>query len=86
MDEEKVSQVQSQLDGLAKSISILCEVISQVEERLTPVLRPSVPAERDKMKEPKSDLVPLAESISSQTFIVDCQSDRLRSTLSRLEL
>ena len=86
MDTGKACQVQSQLDGLAKSISIICEVIGQVEERLAPVLREKGPTACEDMKEPKSDLVPLAESIGSQTFIVDCQSDRLRSILGKLEL
>lgn len=86
MDEAaRESQVTQHLISLAKAAEALHHSISDVEERITPILRPKMP--QDTISEPKQpDLVPLAHEILAHTEKVRAATAKLENMLSRLEL
>ena len=77
-------QVPESMEKLSHTISVLCDHINSLEERLVSVLRnepPSAPTEQI-----TSEVVPLAGDIQSLEKRVSCVVDRILAILNCLEI
>jgi len=77
-------QTARELNTLDKAQTHLSEVISQLESRLSPILRKD-PEGKDKAKE-EQNLCDLAGDIRNKRKITDNQIGAIESILSRIEL
>lgn len=82
---KKESQVDTQLETLTQAIEIINKSISELENRLDRVLRPSAPSTNEKCAEAPT-LVGLAETIASRTNRINSCRFTVDSILQRLEL
>jgi hypothetical protein len=82
---EKESQVVSQLSNLASSVSVLCELVPDLEGRLVDV---SISEPECNVKEDTKEdlLVPMATGIRSESRKISAMNARLKSMIRRLEL
>lgn len=85
-DEEKVSQVDDQLDRANKALEGLACVVNELGERLTKAMRSVPPKEKGEKDRPEEVLVPLAGDIRSISEHIEVQTAKLRDYLDRLEL
>jgi hypothetical protein len=83
---KRSSQLDNQIGCLGASIERALALKSDVESRLSCVLRSDTPIQSlEKTKEPVS-LVPLATTISEFNLKMDILNSRLESILNRIEL
>ena len=79
------TQIETGFSDLAKSIGNLDDLISRVNDKITPVLRME-PGNKEVSSAPDCTLVPLAEELRNQRRRVDSLVDYVQSWLNRIEL
>jgi len=85
-DEEKVSQVDDQLDRANGALERLTYIVNDLGERLAKVMRSVPPKEKEEEDRLEEVLVPLAGEIRSISERIEVQTAKLRDYLDRLEL
>jgi len=85
-DEEKVSQVDDQLDRANGALERLTYIVNDLGERLAKVMREPYPPEDKEKARLEEVLVPLAGDIRSISEHIEVQTAKLRDYLDRLEL
>ncbi len=80
------TQVQDTMNTLGIAVMELDKIISELEKRLDPVLRPSAPTPSSDMQKEKNTLVQLASCIDNERGHIRDAVARIEYILSRLEL
>jgi len=81
----KESEVKEFLNGNHRRVDKLTDVVSQLKERLSSVLRVATPEPACETKEART-LVPLAEDLKGLCDGISQETTRLEDILNRLEL
>lgn len=85
VESKKISHVEGSLSSITSSIETTLDLVQQLESRLSPVLRSSLPS-AEKEGDDREVKVPLAEGIdriTTKTYFINRQ---LRDVIERLEL
>lgn len=83
--QQRQSQVAEQVNNLERNLPTLHDKIGTLIDRLSPVLKPSVPSETEKGKD-SVELVVLAETIEEFGNSVRSAIYKIEDVLERLEL
>ena len=85
VEPKKQSQVTEQTSNLESNLGVLHDVIGKLQDRLSSVLRTSVPSEKEKGKD-RAELVILADTIEGFDDFVKSATSKIEDILDRLEL
>jgi hypothetical protein len=84
--EVRQPEVSGEMDRLAIQCETLDKQLHQLEQRLEPVLAQRSDGESANTKNPEPVRVPLAQSLHDRVYHLSLMSDRLQSTINRIEL
>jgi len=83
---EKPRGVQAGLDKITNTIDKIQEAMSELEVRLTPVLRRDIPPSAEKKEEGTSSLSPVTGTLQDFNERLNSILTQIRDTLDRLEV
>lgn len=83
--ELKMGKIQEEMNGLDQATDRLISLVSNLNDRLTPILRPPIPKTNDDEKETEYGII-YADSIKSQKIRVMVIESQLCDIIGRIEL